>query len=92
VTPFCNTIAIRRLWRTQAPSLTLDVAYINGSTLEVARSSQRYERQAPDRVRYVDLGLSRGFEADLMVDEMGLVLDYEHLFERVTRERASEPG
>jgi len=92
VTPFCNTIAIRRLWRTQAPSLTLDVACINGSTLEVARSSQRYERQAPDRVRYVDLGLSRGFEADLMVDEMGLVLDYEHLFERVTRERASEPG
>jgi uncharacterized protein len=34
-------------------------------------------------VRYVDLGLSRGFEADLVVDEAGLVLCYEHLFERV---------
>ena len=37
----------------------------------------------PDRVRYVDLGLSRGFEADLVVDHAGLVLRYEHLFERV---------
>jgi hypothetical protein len=35
-------------------------------------------------VRYVDLGLSLGFEADLIVDETGLVLRYEHLFERVT--------
>jgi hypothetical protein len=32
----------------------------------------------------VDLGLSRGFEADLTVDADGLVLTYEHLFERVT--------
>jgi hypothetical protein len=28
--------------------------------------------------------LSRGFEADLVVDDDGLVLHYEHLFERVT--------
>jgi hypothetical protein len=34
-------------------------------------------------VRYVDLGLSRGFEADLVVDDAGLVLTYERLFERV---------
>jgi hypothetical protein len=47
--------------------------------LAVVRSSQRYDW----RVRYVDLGLSRGFEADLVVDEAGLVLRYEHLFERV---------
>ena len=31
-------------------------------------------RQGPDRVRYIDLGVSRGFEA---------MLRYEHLFERV---------
>jgi hypothetical protein len=30
------------------------------------------------------LGLSLGFEANLMVDDTGLVLRYEHLFERVT--------
>jgi len=63
--------------------LTLDTAFIDGSAFTVLRSRQRYIRQGPGRLRYVDLGLSRGFEADLVVDESGLVLRYEHLFERV---------
>ena len=51
--------------------------------MTVARSRQRYERLGPDRLRYLDLGLSSGFEADLRVDDRGLVLRYQHLFERV---------
>ncbi|MFD2025538.1 putative glycolipid-binding domain-containing protein [Promicromonospora aerolata] len=81
VTPFCNTFPIRRL--RGAASLTLDTAFIDGPALTVARSRQRYEPLAPGRVRYVDLGLSQGFEADLTVDDAGLVVRYEHLFERV---------
>jgi hypothetical protein len=84
VTPFCNTFPIRRTPATPGASLTLDTAFIDGPALTVARSRQRYDRQAPGRVRFVDLGLSRGFEADLLVDDAGLVLRYEHLFERVT--------
>lgn len=68
-------------------SLSLDTAFIDGAALTVARSSQRYDRQGRGRLRYVDLGLSRGFEADLVVDEVGLVLTYEHLFERLTPSR-----
>jgi hypothetical protein len=34
-------------------------------------------------LRYVDLGLSTGFEADLLVDDQGLVIQYQHLFERL---------
>jgi len=83
VTPFCNTFPIRRTPQRTGESLQLDTAFIDGAALTVARSSQRYDRQGPGRVRYVDLGLSRGFEADLVVDEAGLVLSYEHLFERV---------
>jgi uncharacterized protein len=83
VTPFCNTCPIRRTPAGAGRSLQLDTAYIDGPALTVARSSQRYDRQAPDRLRYVDLGLSKGFEADLVVDGDGLVLHYEHLFERV---------
>ena len=83
VTPFCNTFPIRRTPQSGGESLTLDTAFIDGAGLTVARSRQRYDRQGPRRLRYVDLGLSRGFEADLMVDEAGLVLTYEHLFERV---------
>jgi hypothetical protein len=83
VTPFCNTFPIRRTPAAAGSSLTLDTAFIDGLALTVARSRQRYDRQGPGRLRYVDLGLSRGFEADLVVDEAGLVLQYEHLFERV---------
>ena len=79
VTPFCNTLPIRRM----RESLTLDTAWIDGAALTVARSRQRYERRSASRLRYIDLGLSAGFEADLDVDEEGLVLRYEHLFERV---------
>lgn len=79
VTPFCNSFPIRRT----AAALTLDTAYVDGATLTVARSRQRYERKGPRLLRYVDLGLSRGFEADLEVDDDGLVRRYEHLFERV---------
>ena len=83
VTPFCNTFPIRRTPERAGESLTLDTAFIDGPALSVARSSQRYVRQGPGRLRFVDLGLSRGFKADLVVDEAGLVLSYEHLFERV---------
>ena len=81
VTPFCNSLPIRRM--RAGASATLDTAFIDGPALTVARSRQRYEPLGPGRVRYVDLGLSEGFEADLTLDDAGLVVRYEHLFERV---------
>jgi uncharacterized protein len=84
VTPFCNTLPIRRTPESAGQSLTLDTAYIDGPALTVARSKQRYDRQGPGRVRFVDLGLSAGFESDLVHDEQGMVLHYQHLFERVS--------
>ena len=83
ITPFCNTFPIRRTSGEVGARLTLDTCYIDAAAMEVARSRQRYERLGPNRVRYVDLGLSAGFEADLDVDDAGIVLRYEHLFERV---------
>jgi hypothetical protein len=83
VTPFCNSLPIRRLLSSGADSLTVDVAYVDGKDLTVTRSRQRYDRLAPGRVRFVDLGLSAGFEAELVLDERMLVVSYEHLFERV---------
>ena len=83
ITPFCNTFPIRRTPPGVGKSLPLDTAFIDGPALTVARSRQRYDRQGPRQLRYVDLGLSSGFEADLVVDDAGLVLHYEHLFERV---------
>jgi uncharacterized protein len=83
ITPFCNTFPIRRTPAGAGESLTLDTCFVDGAAMVVARSRQRYDRLGPDRLRYVDLGLSAGFEAELQVDERGLVLQYQHLFERV---------
>jgi len=84
VTPFCNTFPIRRTPSEKGASLPLDTAFVDGPALTVTRSSQRYDRQGPRQLRYVDLGIAKGFEADLIVDEQGLVIHYQHLFERVT--------
>ncbi|MDQ0465233.1 hypothetical protein QO010_003020 [Caulobacter ginsengisoli] len=83
VTPFCNTFPIRRTPAAVGESLTLDTCYIDAAAMTVARSRQRYDRLGPRRLRYVDLGVSRGFEADLLVDDEGLIVSYQHLFERV---------
>ncbi len=83
VTPFCNSFPIRRTPGGAGQSLALDTAFIDGPALTVTRSRQRYDHQGPRCLRYVDLGVARGFEADLVVDEAGLVLSYQHLFERV---------
>jgi hypothetical protein len=85
-TPFCNTLPIRRLLASGEASVTVDVAYVSAKDLKVARSRQRYERQGPGRIRYVDLGLFRGFVAELKVDDRMLVVSYEGLFERVASE------
>ncbi len=83
VTPLCNTFPIRRLPLADDSVLTLDTAYIDGAAMTVERSCQRYVRRGARSVRYVDLGAAKGFEADLLVDELGLVLVYQHLFERI---------
>ena len=83
VTPFCNTFPIRRTPAGAGESRTLYTCFVDGAAMTVQRSRQRYDRLGPDRVRYVDLGVSAGFEADLEVDDRGLVLRYQHLFERV---------
>jgi uncharacterized protein len=83
VTPFCNTLIMRRMAAARGASLTVDTAYVNGDDLTVARSRQRYDYKAPGWFRYIDLGLAAGFEADLRVDEDRLVQHYEHLFERI---------
>ena len=49
--------------------------------LRFERAVQRYARLADDRYRYTQ----DGFEAELTVDEDGLVLDYEGLWRAIAR-------
>jgi hypothetical protein len=76
-TPFCNALAIRLLQR----SGELTALYVDVPSLQLSPSLQRYEALGGNRWRYIDLGAVKGFEADLKIDENGLVVDYEGLFE-----------
>jgi uncharacterized protein len=83
VTPFCNTFPILKTPDGVGESFSLDTAFIDAATMTVSRSRQRYDRLGFGRLRYADLGLLHGFEAELVVDDDGFVLQYGSLFERV---------
>jgi hypothetical protein len=77
VTPATNTLPIRRLAALEAGrAADLQMAWVQFPGLEVLASAQRYQRLAPDRWRFS----TDGFQAELLVDPDGLVLDYGGLF------------
>ena len=85
VTPFTNTLPIRRLGLAPGESAEISVAYIEGTELQARPEPQLYtcleKRDGGGLYRF--LSLDGGYTADLPVDSDGLVLDYPGLFERV---------
>jgi uncharacterized protein len=86
--PLTNTLPVRRLGMLDGGGrpVTLDAAWVLPGELDRPRRlRQRYTPLAPRLVRYESLdedGASR-FQADLALDEAGLVLDYPELWRRV---------
>jgi hypothetical protein len=87
VTPFTNTLPIRRLDLKPGESEEIKVVYVTILGMGVENLRQRYtclERGPSGGLyRYKDEGLFRGFVADLPVDADGIVLDYPEIFRRV---------
>ncbi|MDR3576497.1 MAG: putative glycolipid-binding domain-containing protein [Anaerolineaceae bacterium] len=87
ITPFTNTLPIRRMSLKPGESSEIIVAYISLPEMNVQRSHQRYTcldvSPTGGNYKYEDQGLFQGFSADLQVDADGLVLDYPELFRRV---------
>jgi uncharacterized protein len=83
VTPFCNTLALRRFGPPPGGAGELTPLYVGLPELSLAPSRQRYEQLGPSEFVYIDLGAYAGFRARLTVDPDGVVRDYENLFERV---------
>ncbi|MCC6612917.1 MAG: putative glycolipid-binding domain-containing protein [Anaerolineae bacterium] len=79
--PATNTVAIGRLKLAVGQSAELDAAWVRwpGFTFEVL--PQRYTRLADDRYLYESRNGS--FQATLIVDAHGMVLDYENLWHAV---------
>jgi uncharacterized protein len=88
VTPFTNTLPIRRLDLREWESSDIAVVYVNVPVMELGTSRQAYtclERGPGSGLyRYEDRGIFQGFTADLPVDENGLVLDYPGIFRRIS--------
>jgi uncharacterized protein len=88
VTPFTNTLPIRRLDLREGASSEISVVYVNVPVMELGTSRQRYtclERGPGGGLyRYKDMGKFSGFTAELPVDGEGLVLDYPGIFRRMS--------
>jgi uncharacterized protein len=83
-TPFCNTLAIRRLFHDNSGSAgEMTAVYVNFPAMTIQPSRQRYERRGERQFQFIDLGANKGFEALLTVDDEGMVEKYDGLFELV---------
>ncbi len=81
VTPFTNTLPIRRLPFVGDSPIDIRVVYLPLPSLEPRVAEQRYRRLGEGRYLYE--GLFRDFKAELPVDDDGLVRDYPETFRRV---------
>ncbi len=85
VTPFTNTLPIRRLGLRPGRATQISVAYVRVPELNVSRADQVYtclQTQGESSVvKYQQP--SSGFEADLKVDADGLVTDYPGIFRMI---------
>jgi uncharacterized protein len=78
-TPATNTLPIRRLGLGVGEEKEIAVAWLVWPELRFERAVQRYARLGERRYRYAQ----DDFEAELAVDEHGLVLEYEGLWNAV---------
>jgi hypothetical protein len=73
ITPATNTLPIRRLQRRPGDGADIGVVWVAFPKLRIARRDQRYDRLSMSRYRYH----SGTYTAELIVDEQGLVRNYE---------------
>lgn len=94
VTPFTNTLPIRRLSLQPGQSADLLVAYLTVPQLQVRMMQQRYSclEHRTDGGIYRYESLDSGFTRDLSVDAQGLVIDYPGIWKRIGLDFTSLPG
>jgi hypothetical protein len=83
LSPFTNTLPIRRLELAPGAAADLDVAYISLPDLDVRPQRQRYTYIRHDAGGGLYRYESGTFAADIAVDASGLVTNYEGLWDRV---------
>ncbi|CAN5455993.1 putative glycolipid-binding domain-containing protein [soil metagenome] len=81
ITPFTNTLPIRRLDLAIGDEADVTAVYVSFPDLEVTLDEQRYTRVDEDL--YLFESLDSDFERELTVDAHGIVVEYPGLFERL---------
>jgi hypothetical protein len=82
ITPFTNTIPIRRLNLERGQSQEILAVYVQVPRLAVTTDRQRYTCLEPNKL-YRYESLDSAFTRDIEIDEHGLVVTYPGLFRRV---------
>jgi uncharacterized protein len=82
ITPFTNTLPIRRLNLQGGQSKEIVAAYIQVPSLTITSDRQRYTCLVPGKV-YRYESVDNDFTRDIEVDSDGLVVSYPGLFRRV---------
>jgi uncharacterized protein len=82
ITPFTNTLPIKRLHLKPAEAREIAVVYIGLPGLVVSKFEQRYTclSSGEDGSVYRYENVKSDFRADLLVDTDGLVVDYPNIF------------
>ena len=82
VTPFTNTLPIRRVNLKQGESKEISVVYVSVPGLGLSKFDQRYTciRQDKDGGTYKYENLNGEFTSDIQVDEDGMVVNYPGIF------------
>ena len=80
VSPFSNTLPIRRMQLTVGESVDIVTAYVTLPDLAVTTDPQRYTRVS--ETEYLYESRDSDFRRTISVDEGGLVIDYPGLFKR----------
>ena len=83
LTPFTNTLPIRRLKLNQNESKQIQVIYCDLLSQQIIPVTQQYHCLSKNRYHYENV--PNNFEADIEVDDDGLVIDYPSLFIRTAR-------
>jgi hypothetical protein len=82
ITPFTNTLPIRRLGRTPPGGTAIETAWVSFPDLAVHRDPQRYTCLEPGRRWRYD-SRDSDFSRELEIDADGLVVSYPGLFRRI---------
>jgi hypothetical protein len=87
VTPFTNTLPIRRLELSPGESREIDVAYLRAPGLDLLRARQRYTCLAAgeEGSRYLYESLQSDFRSEITADPDGLVVVYPRFARRLWR-------